>query len=294
MYKEHFFNQLSSVIVTRINIYLNLQFYTRLVFYKLAAFFEVKNFRYKLLKSELQFGLRKVFSDWAKYDINKLKVHFKTTRGDFVIRDNPADFIIASPSFERQDIDYLIYLMEKAVYQKKKIAFIDIGADFGKYLVTVGMRINKVKILGFEPEPDSQALLKENVKRNNLSNVSIFPIALSSRKGVKKFYIEPELHMLMSFGTSDESIRVHTDILDNYIQLISGFDEVFIKLDVEGHEVEVLRGASRFIEHFKKITLLCEDSGVIKQDELTSYLKKNFKFLSKKTSYNSFWTKENN
>lgn len=119
--------------------------------------------------------------------------------------------------------------------------FLDIGANIGT--ITVAMAKTVKKVYAFEPIPDNLALLNENVRLNNLTNVEVHPVALGSKFG--KVSMETD-----SGESGGFSIRGEGDI-----ELVT-LDSVhtaptFMKIDVEGHELEVLKGGRKTIESHK-------------------------------------------
>jgi len=211
-----------------------------------------------------------------------------------MIRDISVDVTIASPSYERLDLNELILLIDNALQNKHKVLFIDIGASFGKFTISIGNHFKhnakNLKILSFEPEPMSFRLLNSNVHINRLHNIQTFNIALSDKNGVNKFYYFEPMKQIVSFQTT-KSIKIKTAKLDNYLKSVIKNDNVdfFIKLDVEEHEMNVLRGCTKTLKSFLNITLLVEDSMSTKDQKLTKYLLSNGTFLRKVTTYNSFW-----
>src|SRR5690242_14910873 len=161
-----------------------IKFYFFLAYYNLLSPLECQNHRLKVFINEFRFlfvsfGWRKLKSIYTK------KMFLKTIFGNFYIKDIDWDLKVASPSFERLDLNELITLIEKALARGHKVAFIDVGAEFGKFSVAIGHHFkNQAKniiILAFEPEPDSFKLLKENVKTNILKHAHVFPVALSNK-----------------------------------------------------------------------------------------------------------------
>lgn len=211
-----------------------------------------------------------------------------------MIRDICADINIASPAFERQDINELFKKIDDALVKHHHVLFIDAGASFGKFTVAVGNRFRRytkqLSILAFEPDSENFRLLTKNVELNNLRNVKIFQTALSNTETVKKFFYYRPMKQIVSFPTP-EQINVHTTMLDTYSKYISSDDntELFIKLDVEGHEIETLQGSNKILRNKKNITLLVEDSTTFTSYKLIQYLSSHGTFLDKKTVYNSFW-----
>lgn len=272
-----------------------IKFYFFLPFIKLISIFECRNYRLQMLLSEYIALIPRFLNPFRVFPAYPEEICFKTVMGDFYIRKTIVDFCIGSPAFERQDIEELIRQMELSLKKRRKVVFIDIGAGFGKYTISIGKRLEKFnryfKIFSFEPAPNSFRLLKKNVKLNNLINVSVFNVALSDKVSKKYFYIEEFQNMYTTFNNiySKERVLVKTNKLDNFFKFFpKDCQEAYLKIDVEGHEVYTLQGCSKIIKRLPKVVLLIED---VARNNLVNYLKVRFSFLKKITPYNSYWKK---
>jgi len=209
------------------------------------------------------------------------KDHFRTKNGEFVIHKDLHSAITISPTFEIDDNQELMRLVDKHVKMKERILFLDVGAHIGIYTVSIGNRFKKYKrldIIGFEPDANNfyknnSSFLLNNVKLNNIKNFKLYRVGLG----------ESNIKKPNRFGILTKKLD---DILDK--KTASKYDVTFIKIDIEGYEEEALRGGREFINSSKKVYLLIEDC--VKKD-IYKYLKKNFTFYKKLTPYNSFWTK---
>jgi hypothetical protein len=124
---------------------------------------------------------------------------------------------------------------------------IDIGAHVGFFALRAARKARKGFILAIEPHPFNYQLLTKNIKANNISNIRALRLALWSSDGVMKLYLAgSSSHSLKSFQKNIKNyIEVQTKTLDTVIKEF-GIQRVnLIKIDVEGAELEVLRGAQR-------------------------------------------------
>jgi FkbM family methyltransferase len=141
------------------------------------------------------------------------------------------------------------------------IVFVDVGAYMGFYTVYACRRARRV--LAVEPNPMALAYLKANVALNNCHNAIVVPKVASDKRGVVKLRIPRparEEHVLTtasivwSFEEALE-IDVETDTLDNIVDE-AGLDTVdFVKIDVEGAEGLVIKGAERTLRKSKTILI---------------------------------------
>ncbi len=124
---------------------------------------------------------------------------------------------------------------------KKGDVVIDIGANIGYYSVLFSKLVGrKGRVYAFEPLPKNFSLLLKNLKVNNCSNVSAFNCAVSSTNGIATFRYNKRYLGGGSLSYKEEhtdSFEVMTIKLDDFIKKAD-----FVKMDIEGHEPEALKG----------------------------------------------------
>lgn len=146
---------------------------------------------------------------------------------------------------------YEIDLLEKLQpYIKKNAVILDIGANIGNHSVYWAVRSDAKKIYSFEPVEDFFKILKRNVEINQVNNkVKIFNVGLSDQKinGSISHYdptniggtaIKQDLNGNLALDKLD-NIKIEEDTID------------FVKIDVEGHEFQVLQGAEKTLKKYK-------------------------------------------
>lgn len=120
--------------------------------------------------------------------------------------------------------------------------FVDVGANIGAYTL-IASEVPGVHVLSFEPNPTAFAKLGTNVMLNGRANVELLNMAAGSAPG--------ELHMTdngadvlnhVVTGGGAGTIAVLVDTLDAVCRRQGAWPKL-IKMDVEGHEPQVLEGA---------------------------------------------------
>jgi FkbM family methyltransferase len=141
--------------------------------------------------------------------------------------------------------------------QKDDIA-IDVGANKGGYLWSVSRAVPSGQVFAFEPQPIFFAYLRKVCPQAWLHNVHIEPFGLSDRPGVFTLAI-PGSDPTSPAASFEEAVKsrephqsyeVQVTTLDNYFENVSGHVGA-IKIDVEGHELAVLRGGLNLLKKHK-------------------------------------------
>lgn len=118
--------------------------------------------------------------------------------------------------------------------------FLDIGANVGSYTV-LASGVCRARTWAFEPDPDTVRALARNVAINDLDPlVTIHEVALGDQEGEVRFTIGQETMNRVATDGDSNSRLVRVSRLDS---IVGQEQPVFIKMDVEGYEETVLRGA---------------------------------------------------
>jgi FkbM family methyltransferase len=132
----------------------------------------------------------------------------------------------------------------------------DVGANWGLYSLLISRAVGPSgKVYAFEPVPEIFARLKERIALNNATNVIPVPIALSDEKGVAKMSIKGMSSSLFR-RVSDEFVEVQVERLDDFVEREKIERVDAIKIDVEGAELKVIRGADKTIRRDKPILMV--------------------------------------
>jgi FkbM family methyltransferase len=116
--------------------------------------------------------------------------------------------------------------------------FLDIGANIGPYALVVS-ESPSAQALAFEPHPMTFARLQENLRLNGRHNVTARCQALGAEDGVVRFTDEPGA--ATNRAHSDGAITVEVVRADSVCRQADLIPR-YVKIDVEGHEYEVLKG----------------------------------------------------
>lgn len=160
--------------------------------------------------------------------------------------------------------------------------FFDIGGHFGQYTIAAGRKVGPSgSVHVFEPGAIQDRYLRKNIELNNLENVTVANIALSDQPGELALFTPSFADIGKSQLTDpseSDAVRVPVNTLDAYCEerAIRRID--VMKVDVEGAEFGVFKGAARVIREFppkaifyESVDSLCESFGHT-PEEMHSYL----------------------
>ena len=138
---------------------------------------------------------------------------------------------------------------------------LEIGANLGYYLLLEAQLIgSNGMIYAFEPDPRNIRILTLNIKENNLERmVKVFPHAVSNQSGEKRFYLSKQTNlntMVEDHKETKDSIIVKTIAIDNFDKISLPIN--FIRMDIEGFEVEAVEGMLGLLKRASDIKLLIE------------------------------------
>jgi len=154
---------------------------------------------------------------------------------------------------------YIDQVYDKFYNIREDDVIIDVGAHVGVFTLKASRKAKEGKVIAIEPHPQNYMLLLKNITINKLENVIPINLALSDSEGVAKLYISrkslghtiKEKRIELSreeFSTHISYIEVETKTLDQVVNELGLSKVDFIKIDVEGAELDVLKGATKTLE----------------------------------------------
>lgn len=135
----------------------------------------------------------------------------------------------------------------------------DIGSHRG-YTVLLESRLVGAagRVFAFEPNPDSRAFLEHHVRWNRAANVTIFPWAMGREEGELSFgwdVAQTGKHSTLACHLGGEGLRVLVKGVDQLIAAGTAPPPTFMKIDVEGAELDVLKGASGLLRREQQLAI---------------------------------------
>jgi FkbM family methyltransferase len=179
--------------------------------------------------------------------------------------------VLMSGGFERAETEFAI---EQA---RPGTVAIDVGANVGMFTVPLALAVGPSgRVLTIEPSPENVQRLERNLELNSIENVVVEPIAVGDHAGrlVLQLASDPGFHSTAEIAESravDEQVTVRAETLDQVWLRAHAPAVSFVKIDTEGSEDAVLRGAEQILRTCQP-ALLVEAKGAERVRELDSWL----------------------
>ena len=154
---------------------------------------------------------------------------------------------------------------------------LDIGANYGFISLALQTNLNETTMIhSFEPHPAIFKTFQKSVFENKMNNITLNNVAIGSEDCDIVLNLYGQTSNILG---SNENIKGKVTIeqinLDNYI-LVNNIQPNFIKIDVDGYEMNVLKGLRQTITKFKPIMVIETNDDY----EVLNFLKEcNYKLL---------------
>lgn len=151
-----------------------------------------------------------------------------------------------------------------------KITVLDIGANIGYYVFEEATVLgDRARIIAFEPDPKNRRLLERNIESNGYDDrVDIFPLAVDERSGEGTFCRSTHsnwnrLERDVESGNVDEIVKrfpVETTSVNGFLKEANIDPKTVnaVRMDLEGHELNVLRGMTNVLSADGPLVLFVE------------------------------------
>ncbi|MDC1148314.1 FkbM family methyltransferase [Pelagibacteraceae bacterium] len=195
--------------------------------------------------------------------INKKEQYYKINNLYFFLDIlDPIDReIILKKNYETEEIKKLLIFISK----RNVLNFIDIGSNLGYYSFIIRKKFPEIKIFSFEPNQKAFNKLKKTKKKNLIfkKKFKIFNFGLSDKNSVLKMFAQkkhgqPHTNSSIFYGEKkDKSLAISKGkfrIGDEVLKIKN--ESTVLKIDVEGHELNVLKGIKKLLLRNKCIILI--------------------------------------
>mgnify|MGYP006425957123 CR=1 FL=1 len=249
-----------------------------MLFYKIIGYTSRKNILLRKIFSKL--GILRIIRKADFYSIIKL------SSGEYFLV-NPKDwigfrcFISGCYDIEKK---YEKCLMQIARQNEIK-TFLDIGANHGYYSLKIASAFPNGRVYSFEPFSYNLEILNKNITLNSLENITVVNNVVSNIENKVKVYFSGKENSGETTAVrieADQKIssyeEVESIVLDSWLMKENLKKIDLVKIDVEGFELNVLKGMKKillrdkpfvFVEHNSK-TLSKNSSSI---EEIVNYMK---------------------
>jgi len=187
--------------------------------------------------------------------------------GEYILKTNHGFLISINPSI---DNGVELSLHETGTYEKGILSFlksvlkpgdcfVDVGANIGLMSMFTAQCVGPSgKILAFEAHPLTSEILRKNILLNGYQNIVVLNYALGSTEGKAKIYDNWQVNRggasLVVKSEGSDSHEINVQRLDSVWQ--ENLIPKVMKIDVEGFELEVLKGAAATIEKYHPVLIV--------------------------------------
>src|SRR5437016_1666098 len=133
-------------------------------------------------------------------------------------------------------------------FLRSGMPFYDVGANAGFFTLLGATLVGpKGNVVSFEPHPETASQLRKQISVNRLNNVEVIEAAICDKIGTAEFSDDTVAVMasLTTSASGHRTIKVKTATLDSIVAKHSPPD--LLKIDIEGTEIDALRGARKLI-----------------------------------------------
>jgi FkbM family methyltransferase len=169
--------------------------------------------------------------------------------------------LINGGRYEEENVEVLFSFLEDGA------VFLDIGANLGLFSLRIADRIRRNgRVFAFEPHPMLVKFARHSIDYSGLSGlVTVFNLGLSDTEAATEFRFEKGHLGGGAIGHSNDAEK-----FDNVTAKVKRFDDLFgpdfkvdlVKIDVEGHELAVLRGMRETLRRSPSVKVMFEKLGV--------------------------------
>ncbi|HVT93323.1 MAG TPA: FkbM family methyltransferase [Bryobacteraceae bacterium] len=165
-----------------------------------------------------------------------------------------SDFTVDDVGWTLYSYGCLDYYDEKAI--RKMLhpgdVCLDVGAHIGYFSLLFSHLVGSTgRIISFEPIPYTHSFLTRNIEHNQAANVTVEHAAVGNHIGVARMLAAPNNRLGWSTISDQGDVDVRCTTIDSEVLRLGIPRLHLVKMDVEGYELEVLRGAAQTIDKLR-------------------------------------------
>ena len=217
-----------------------------------------------------------IINDLNAKVIERLKNEFVIIDGNKMFLDEKDSLLLSiNKIYEKNETNFV-----KDSVNKGDIV-IDIGANIGYYTLMFAKLVGDTgKIYSFEPDPRNFFILEKNIQINGYNNIILEKKAVSNKLGKATLYVNENSAGSSMHKPNNVVDQIYVDLitLDNYFE-VNAITPDFIKIDIEGYELNALKGMESILQSSDKTKIMIEYNPLTKK-ELNSDPMNSLAFLS--------------
>ena len=209
------------------------------------------------------------------YRISLISECLRLSKSKRILPDKYKIEIIKDPNRFHDFINFLCFLNNNKI-----INLIDIGANIGNFSRDFLLFYPKCReIVCFEPLQFLNEIIEKKIAHKKNLKLTIINKALSNKKKKQIFFYDinnTELSSLNQYSISfanqfkpSEKMNLELDLLDNCCKKFSQQNNFIVKIDAQGHELEIIQGGLKTISRASIVLLECSFAKQYKNKEHT-------------------------
>lgn len=156
---------------------------------------------------------------------------------------------------------------------------VDAGAYYGYFTIFAAKKVGrKGKVIAFEPDPENCEILRNNVALAGLNNVVVIKRALFNKNGEVDLSGDfSRSSIVENKKTRNSGVKIQCVLFDDEIKRLELGKIDFLKMDIEGAEIEAFEGAREALKNISQLAIACyhkrggKTTGQILRPLLTRY-----------------------
>jgi FkbM family methyltransferase len=177
----------------------------------------------------------------------------------WILRNDNLGELLRTSTFEKEEVAFVARFLQPGM------TVLDVGAHHGLYTLLASKCVGPLgRVFSFEPSPRERRALHLHLTLNLCRNVKVQGLALGSGQTQTDLFVvqgsQTGCNSLRPPIVVSETVPVRVEVvrLDDWLEAHKVDRVDFIKLDVEGGELEVLNGAEKLLERQPRPVILAE------------------------------------
>lgn len=158
--------------------------------------------------------------------------------------------------------EFLFRYMINSNNNKKNVLFFDIGSNDGIESIEFLKNNRLGKSIIIEPDKNNIKVIKKNLSKNYIDKkkFKIFNVAISSKNYNGYFYLNKKSSNLNSsiYNPLSNKVKIQYKVLKDFLIKFNNNNHLILKMDLEGDEVNVLKGSIKYLCKVKNISIILE------------------------------------